>query len=118
MEQPAAKVELKKQLETKSKNVKKNCHKKEKKHPCYDVVVVGAGTAGAVVAKRVSDNYCLSVLLLEQGRNENENPIVFNPFGFNPERSTLNLFAAATDPKTTDITFNQNFLGGTQLRCL
>lgn len=87
---------------------------KQKKHKCdlYDVIIIGAGTAGCVTARYVSDNPNISVLLLEQGANEENNEIVNNPFGFDPPANTLNLFAAATDPRTTDIMTNFQFLGG------
>jgi choline dehydrogenase len=91
---------------------KHKCHKDKHGRTYYDVIVIGAGTAGACVAKRVSDDFNLSVLLLEQGRDENENDLVKQPFEFNVEQQTLNLFSAAVNPKTSDNLYNINFLGG------
>lgn len=84
----------------------RHCQKKTDHHHKYDVIIVGAGTAGAVTAKYLSDDGRLDVLVLEQGRNENENPFVKFPvinsdptniygFGFNLVQPTYN-------PRTTD----------------
>lgn len=97
---------------SKQKQAKSYCKTDKKGRRYYDVIVIGAGSAGAVVAKRVSDNFKLSVLLLEQGRDQNENPLVKEPFSFNPQQQTLNLFSAATNPRTSDNLGNINFLGG------
>jgi len=89
--------------------LKKHHHKKCEK---YDVIICGAGSAGSVAAKRISDNYNVSVLVLEMGKNENDNPLVRDPFVFNPNLGTINLFSAGENPKTTDLMANENFLGG------
>ncbi|KAL3271329.1 hypothetical protein HHI36_021817 [Cryptolaemus montrouzieri] len=53
--------------------------------PEYDFIVVGAGTAGCVVANRLSENPDWNVLLIEAGRPENyvmDLPIVANYLQF------------------------------------
>ncbi|WP_353050940.1 hypothetical protein [Bacillus hominis] len=42
--------------------------KKEHTH-IFDYIVIGAGTAGGVIAKELSDDFCTSVLTLEAGTN-------------------------------------------------
>ncbi len=89
------------------------CH--HRKHDAcekYDVIICGAGSAGSVAAKRISDNYNVSVLVLEMGRNENDNPLVKEPFVYNPELGTINLFSAGENARTSDVMINENFLGG------
>lgn len=39
------------------------------KYSKYDYIVIGAGTAGGVIAKKLSDDLCTSVLVLECGTN-------------------------------------------------
>ncbi|KAK7909040.1 hypothetical protein PG985_014918 [Apiospora marii] len=48
----------------------------------YDYVVAGAGTAGLVVANRLSADPSVSVLVIEPGCDERANPNVTNPLAF------------------------------------
>ncbi|KAK8022750.1 glucose oxidase [Apiospora rasikravindrae] len=48
----------------------------------YDYVVAGAGTAGLVVASRLSADPSTSVLVIEPGGDERANPNVTSPLAF------------------------------------
>lgn len=45
----------------------------------YDIVIIGAGTAGSVIAHCLSTQTHLSVLVLEAGENRNDDPNVYTP---------------------------------------
>ncbi|KAK7937274.1 uncharacterized protein PG986_014142 [Apiospora aurea] len=59
----------------------------------YDYIVAGAGTAGLVVANRLSADPYTSVLVIEPGGDEHANPNVTSPLAF-----TRPLFAVWTRP--------------------
>ena len=59
-----------------NEEVKTQCKTKTKR---YDYVICGGGTAACVVAKLLSDNFKISVLLIEAGANRDDDPAVVIP---------------------------------------
>ena len=47
----------------------------------YDKIIIGGGSAGCVVASRLSENPALSILLVEAG-SEDKHPLYHLPAGF------------------------------------
>ena len=45
----------------------------------YDIVIIGAGTSGSVLAHRLSLRSNLSILVLEAGENRNNDPNIYTP---------------------------------------
>src|SRR6266850_1277211 len=49
------------------------------KQDTFDYIIVGFGSAGAILSRKLSDNFKTSVLVLEAGPNNMEDPSTLNP---------------------------------------
>lgn len=70
----------------------------------YDYIIVGGGTSGLVVAKRLSEDAALSVLVIEAGGNVENNTDVTSPLAYGYA------FGSAIDYQYQ--TINQTYAGG------
>jgi choline dehydrogenase-like flavoprotein len=50
----------------------------------YDVVIIGAGTAGCVLANRLSQDEHLSVAIIEAGTDKSNDTVIKAPPGASP----------------------------------
>lgn len=66
----------------------------------YDVIVVGAGSAGSVVASRLSENSNIRVLLVEAGDVDTVNPMYFIPGAVGDHLSAVHDWDYETEPQT------------------
>lgn len=64
----------------------------------YDYVIVGGGSAGCVLANRLSDNDSFRVLLLEAGGKDNH-PLIHMPVGFAKMTSGPHTWGFKTSPQ-------------------
>jgi choline dehydrogenase len=49
---------------------------------CFDYIIVGFGSAGAILARKLSDDFNVSVLVLEAGENNVLDPVTLSPTPF------------------------------------
>ena len=64
----------------------------------YDVVIIGGGSAGSVLAARLSEDHSVSVLLLESGPTD-QHPLVDIPLGSQFLQGTTRDWQSETNPQ-------------------
>lgn len=79
----------------------KKCQKKCKVFSDY--VIVGLGSAGSILARKISDDFTKKVTVIESGRNLTKDPVILAPdvFAFDPESGGAIVDRLAFDSKFT-----------------
>ena len=67
-------------------------------HREYDVIIIGGGSAGSVLAARLSEDHSVSVLLLESGPTD-QHPLVDIPLGSQFLQGTTRDWQSETNPQ-------------------
>ena len=83
----------------------KDKHKKEDQQDCYDYVVVGVGTAGAILIENLTADKESSVLGLEWGQYLPNDPTLKYPFGTVPPHEQSNIARVTVDQR-----YSENYL--------
>jgi choline dehydrogenase-like flavoprotein len=65
----------------------------------YDIIIIGGGTAGLVLANRLSEEPSISVLVIEAGVNAAADPRIVVPAMFSAAMGTELDWAFATTPQ-------------------
>ena len=71
----------------------------QKLNDSYEYIIVGGGTAGAVLAARLTEDNDVTVLLLEAGGDYIENPLYHIPSAFGRLQHTGSDWAYYTEPQ-------------------